>query len=163
RTAKAAVAAEVARGAGAAGHDPVRVAMGRGGPAEPQVAEPGSVTLDRLLGLLAGGAHAASDYLEDALTTGVTTIGARRAGGGLAGAPYVTNLRAAAEIGADRGPGLLILEGSGSAIPPVPWDAGILVMPASVPIETVAGYLGPFRLLLSDLVVVTIWGSSGAE
>ncbi len=46
------------------------------------------------------GQHAASDYLEDALTTGVTTIGARRAGGGLAGAPYATNVREAAELAA---------------------------------------------------------------
>ena len=37
--------------------------------------------LDRLLALVAAGEHAASDYLEDAVTTGVTTVGARRAGG----------------------------------------------------------------------------------
>ena len=73
------------------------------------------------------------DYLEDALTTGVTTIGARRAGGGLAGAPYATNVREAAELAAARGPGVVILEGSGSAVPPVPWDAGVLVVPASAP------------------------------
>jgi cyclic 2,3-diphosphoglycerate synthetase len=38
----------------------------------------------------------------------------------------------------------------------VPWDAGVLVAPASVPIEYLIGYLGPFRLLLSDLLVVTM-------
>ena len=109
------------------------VAMGRGGPAEPQVAEAGSVDLARLLALVRSGEHAASDYLEDALTTGVTTIGARRAGGGLAGAPYATNVREAAELGVALGAGILILEGSGSAVPPVPWDAAVLVVPAAVP------------------------------
>ena len=130
--------------------------MGRGGPAAPQVAEAGSVTVERLLELVREGQHAASDYLEDAVTSGVTTIGARRAGGGLAGAPYVSSVRPAAELAVERGAGIVILEGSGSSVPPVPWDAGVLVIPASVPPEYLGGYLGPFRLLLSDLVVVTM-------
>ena len=156
RTGKTAIAGEVARTAARRGLEPVVVAMGRGGPAEPQVAEAGSVDLARLVQLVRDGQHAASDYLEDALTTGVTTIGARRAGGGLAGAPFATNVRAAAELAADRDPGLVILEGSGASIPPIPWDAGILVVPADAPPEYLGGYLGPFRLLLSDLVVVTM-------
>ena len=77
------------RGAGAAaarrGLDPVVVAMGRGGPAAPQVAEAGSVDLARLVELVRAGEHAASDYLEDALTTGVTHD--RRAPGRPAGSP----------------------------------------------------------------------------
>jgi cyclic 2,3-diphosphoglycerate synthetase len=130
--------------------------MGRGGPAAPVVAEGGSVTVAHLLELVRRGEHAASDYLEDAMTTGVTTIGARRAGGGLAGAPFVSSVRPAAERAVELGAGLVVLEGSGSAVPPVPWDAGVLVVPASVPPEYLGGYLGPFRLLLSDLVVVTM-------
>ena len=156
RTGKTAISGEVARLAARRGLDPIVVAMGRGGPAEPQVAEAGSVTVDRLVELVRDGQHAASDYLEDALTTGVTTIGARRAGGGLAGAPYATNVRQAAELAAARRPGLVVLEGSGAAIPPVPWDAGVLVVPVGVPAEYVGGYLGPYRLLRSDLVVVTM-------
>jgi cyclic 2,3-diphosphoglycerate synthetase len=156
RTGKTAIAGEVARTAARRGLDPIVVAMGRGGPPEPQVAEAGSVDLARLVQLVRDGQHAASDYLEDALTTGVTTIGARRAGGGLAGAPYATNVREAAELAAARDPGLVILEGSGASIPPIPWDAGILVVPANAPPEYLGGYLGPFRLLLSDLVVVTM-------
>ena len=159
RSGKTAIAGALARLAARRGLDPVVVAMGRGGPSEPRVAEAGSVDLGRLLELVRSGEHAASDYLEDALTTGVTTIGARRAGGGLAGAPFATNVREAAEIGVERGAGILILEGSGSAVPPVPWDGGILVAPASVPVEYLAGYLGPFRLLLSDLLVVTMAAS----
>jgi cyclic 2,3-diphosphoglycerate synthetase len=156
RTGKTAIAGAVAREAARRGLDPVVVAMGRGGPAEPQVVEAGSLTLAHLVGLAESGHHAASDYLEDALTTGVTTIGARRAGGGLAGRPYLSNVRRAAEIAVARAPGLVILEGSGAAVPPVPWDAGVLVVPAGAPPEYLGGYLGPFRLLLSDLVVVTM-------
>jgi cyclic 2,3-diphosphoglycerate synthase len=156
RTGKTAISGALARLAARRGLDPVIVAMGRGGPAEPQVVEAGSVDLARLLTLVRSGEHAASDYLEDAITTGITTVGARRVGGGLAGAPYATNMREAAELGVERGAGIMILEGSGSAVPPVPWDAGVLVASASVPVEYLAGYLGPFRLLLSDLVVVTM-------
>ena len=158
RTGKTAIAGAVARLAAGMGLEPVVVAMGRGGPAEPEVVEAGSVNLDRLLALARGGRHAASDHLEDALTTGVTTIGARRAGGGLAGAPWASNVREAAELAASRRPGLVILEGSGSAVPPVPWDAGVLVVPSSAPPEYLGGYLGPFRLLLSDLAVFTMAG-----
>jgi cyclic 2,3-diphosphoglycerate synthetase len=156
RTGKTAISGEVARLAARRGDDPVVVAMGRGGPSEPQIAEAGSVTLTTLIELLRAGQHAASDYLEDALTTGVTTIGARRAGGGLAGLPYATNVVRAAQIAAERSPGLVVLEGSGAAVPPLAWDAGILVVPATAPAEYVGGYLGPYRLLRSDLVVVTM-------
>jgi cyclic 2,3-diphosphoglycerate synthetase len=161
RTGKTAIGGAVARMAVAMGIEPTIVAMGRGGPPEPQVAEPGSVTLERLLGLVASGQHAASDYLEDAVTTGARTIGARRVGGGLAGRPVATNVREAAELAVDLGTDLVVLEGSGSAVPSVPWDAGVLVFPATLPEEYLAGYLGPLRLLLSDLVVVTM-GTSPA-
>jgi cyclic 2,3-diphosphoglycerate synthetase len=60
----------------------------------------------------------------------------------------------------ELGAGLVVLEGSGSSIPPVPWDAGILVAPASVPDEYLAGYLGPYRILRSDLLVITMSGGS---
>jgi cyclic 2,3-diphosphoglycerate synthetase len=165
RTGKTAIAGEAARVANAAGMNPVIVAMGRGGPAGPQVAHTGSVTVDALLDLVRRGQHAASDYLEDALFTGVTAVGARRSGGGLAGAPFVTNVREAAGVAVELGAGVVILEGSGSSVPPVPWDAGVLVVPAQVPEEYVGGYLGPFRILLSDLFVVTMasGSSSGPE
>lgn len=164
RAGKTAIAGQLARIAARRELAPVVVAMGRGGPPEPQVAEAGSVDLERLVELVGEGRHAASDYLEDALTTGVTTIGARRAGGGLAGASYATNAAEAAEMAAARGGGLVILEGSGSVVPPVAWDAGVLVVPATAPAEYLGGYLGPYRLLMSDLVVVTMAsGPAGPE
>ncbi|MFL5796515.1 MAG: 2,3-diphosphoglycerate synthetase [Actinomycetota bacterium] len=160
RTGKTAIAGHAARIADAAGLGPVIVAMGRGGPPEPEVARAGTVTVESLVERVRRGEHAASDYLEDALFAGVTTVGARRMGGGLAGMPFATNVREAAVRAVELGAGLVILEGSGSAIPPVPWDAGILVAPASVPQEYLTGYLGPYRILRSDLVVITMSGGS---
>src|SRR5262245_12646632 len=58
RTGKTAIAGEVARVAAAAGLAPIVVAMGRGGPPEPQIAEAGSVDLRRLLELVRDGQHA---------------------------------------------------------------------------------------------------------
>jgi cyclic 2,3-diphosphoglycerate synthase len=153
RVAKTAMAGHVARLSAAAGEHPVIVAMGRGGPPEPVVAGPKDVELDTLLARVEAGEHASSDYLEDALTSGVTTVGARRCGGGFAGRPFATNFPAAAKQAVEAGADLVILEGSGAAVPTVPWDAGILVMPSSLPEEYLAGYLGPFRVLLSDLAV----------
>jgi cyclic 2,3-diphosphoglycerate synthetase len=158
RTGKTAVSGEAARVAAALGLEPIVVAMGRGGPAEPEVARAGTVTLDVLLGLVRAGRHAASDYLEIAATSGVTTVGARRAGGGVAGRPAFTNVRAAAEWRSGWEPGL-DRRRSGASVPTFPWDAGVLVVPSTVPPEYLGGYLGPFRLLLSDLVVVTMASS----
>ena len=87
---------------------------------------------------------------EDAIVDAVNRLLADK------GFDLMTVDEVAAELGVARGAGLLILEGSGSAIPPVPWDAAVLVAPASVPLEYLIGYLGPFRLLLSDLLVVTM-------
>jgi len=120
------------------------------------VALPGEVTLDRLVELARSGEHAASDYLEDAVFTGVPAIGARRCGGGLPGRPFATNAAEAAKQAVEMGADLVILEGSGSSMPPVPWDAGVLVAPATVPEEHVAGYFGPLRILLADLFVATM-------
>ena len=63
----------------------VVVSMGRGGPPEPELCET-APTVDDLVALARAGRHAASDYLETAVFSGVPTVGCRRAGGGLAGA-----------------------------------------------------------------------------
>jgi cyclic 2,3-diphosphoglycerate synthetase len=156
RVGKTAVAGHAARLATAQGRDPMIVAVGRGGPVEPVFARSQDVTVEALLDMAARGEHAASDYLEDALIAGVPTVGARRSGGGLAGRPFVTNVAEAAQRAVEEGAGLVILEGSGASIPTVPWDAGILVAPGSLPPEQLVGYLGPIRILLSDLVVFII-------
>jgi len=154
RVGKTAVAGFVARLL-AETREVVVVAMGRGGPAEPVVAE-ASPTLDDLLELSRGGAHAASDYLEDAALAGVVTVGARRCGGGLAGRPFASNVEDAARLAANLRPDLVLLEGSGAAVPPVEARRRILVAGAHQEPETVAGYLGAYRILISDLVILTM-------
>ena len=154
RVGKTAVAGHVARLL-AASRELVVVAMGRGGPAEPVVSQP-SPTIAELLALSRSGVHAASDYLEDAALAKVVTVGARRCGGGLAGQPFVSNVEEAARVAASLGPDLVLLEASGATVPPVEAGARILVAGAHQDPEAVTGYLGAYRLLLSDLVVLTM-------
>ena len=135
--------------------DVVVVSMGRGGPPEPELAEV-APTVDDLLELSRGGAHAASDYLETAALAGVPTIGCRRAGGGLAGVPWTTNLDAGMRKALERNPDLVVFDGSGAAIPPVEADRRILVAGAHQDPGLVTGYLNAYRILLSDLVVLTM-------
>lgn len=153
RVGKTAVAGHVARLL-AESRDVVIVAMGRGGPAEPVVIEDPPGVAD-LLERARAGSHAASDYLEDAALARVVTVGARRCGGGLAGKPFCSNVDAAARAAAARRPDLVVFEGSGAALPPVEVGARILVTRAAPDPEIVTGYLGAYRLLLSDLVVIT--------
>jgi cyclic 2,3-diphosphoglycerate synthetase len=153
RVGKTAVAGHVARLL-AQDRDVVVVAMGRGGPREPVVAEP-EPALEDLIELSRSGVHAASDYLEDAAMARVTTVGARRCGGGLAGAPFFTNLQPAARLAASLAPDIVLFEGSGAAFPPVATGARILVAGAAQDPETITGFFGAYRLLLSDLVVLT--------
>jgi len=134
--------------------DVIVVAMGRGGPPEPEVAEV-RPTLERLLELSREGRHAASDYLETAALAGVVTIGCRRCGGGLAGAPGESNVLAGAALAAEREPDLVVFDGSGASIPPVETSARVLVTSAAQPVEVAAGYLNAYRILVSDLVVLT--------
>jgi cyclic 2,3-diphosphoglycerate synthetase len=127
RTGKTAVAGHWAALLRELGVDPVMVCMGRGGPAEPRLAE--SFTgLEELLGLARDGQHAASDYLEDAVLAGVRTVGCRRVGGGLAGEPHASNVAAGAALAASLGPDALIFEGSGACIPPVEVDRTVCVI-----------------------------------
>ncbi|MDQ4019080.1 MAG: cyclic 2,3-diphosphoglycerate synthetase, partial [Actinomycetota bacterium] len=153
RVGKTAVAGHVARLL-AEEREVVVVAMGRGGPREPVVVEE-PPDVDDLLERARAGSHAASDYLEDAALARVVTIGCRRCGGGLAGNPFVSNVEAGARAAAERQPDLVVFEGSGSALPPVETAARVLVTGGSQDPGLVAGYLGAYRILLSDLVILT--------
>lgn len=155
RTGKTAVSAHLAR---TLDRPPVIVAMGRGGPPEPELIDPSTFDLSAkgLVALAEQGRHAASDHLEDALTAGVVTIGTRRCGGGLAGAPVDSTFAAGVELANARPEHLIVLEGSGSAVPPVHADVTVCIVPATADPELVVGYLGPYRVLLADLIVVTM-------
>jgi cyclic 2,3-diphosphoglycerate synthetase len=130
------------------------VAMGRGGPPEPEVI-PAAVGLQDLLAASRRGLHAASDCYEDAALAGVPTLGCRRCGGGLAGAAFDDNVRAALPLVEASGAALAVLEGSGAVVPPVVCEACLCVAGAGQPVDYVAGYLGTYRLLLSDALVLT--------
>jgi cyclic 2,3-diphosphoglycerate synthetase len=157
RVGKTAVTGHVARLL-ARDRDVVVVAMGRGGPGEPQVAAV-QPTLASLLDLSRAGHHAASDYLETAALTGVVTIGCRRAGGGLAGAVTMSNVLQGAALAAEREPDVVVFDGSGAAIPPIDVDARILVSGRG---HDPLGYLNAYRVLVSDLVVLVGGGDVGA-
>jgi cyclic 2,3-diphosphoglycerate synthetase len=150
RIGKTAVAGHVARLL-ARDRRVVVVAMGRGGPAEPELVE-APPTLDDLLELSRSGRHAASDHLEAAALAGVPAIGCRRAGGGLAGAPFESNVLEGVSLAAQLEPELLVFDGSGAALPPVDADARILVTNGDH--DARAG-LNAYRVLVSGLVVDT--------
>ena len=140
-------------------YDVVVVAMGRGGPAQPEVAET-PPTVEDLLVLSRAGRHAASDYLEDAALAGIVTIGCRRAGGGLAGAPFVSNVREGAALAAERAPELVLFEGCGAAFPPIATGKRVLVVGGGQSPEVATGYLNAYRIFVSDLVLVV--GATGS-
>jgi cyclic 2,3-diphosphoglycerate synthase len=124
----------------------VVVAMGRGGPPEPEVVS-SPPTLDDLLARSRAGDHAASDYLETAALAGVTTVGCRRCGGGLAGKVATSNVADGAAVAASLDPDLVVFDGSGAAVPPVQTDLRIVVA------HDVESGLNPYRVLSSDLVL----------
>jgi cyclic 2,3-diphosphoglycerate synthase len=139
RVGKTAVTTHVARLL-ARDRDVVCVAMGRGGPAEPElVTEP--PTVHDLVARSRAGEHAASDFLELAALAGVRAVGCRRAGGGIAGAPFTSNVLEGARLAASLEPDVVLFDGSGSAIPPIATTARILVGRE------------PYRERISDLVL----------
>jgi len=145
RVGKTAVTGAVAR-ALARDRRVVVVAMGRGGPAAPELIE-SPPSLDELVALSRSGRHAASDHLETAVLAGVPTIGCRRAGGGMAGATFTSNVLEGAALAASLDPDVVVFDGSGAAIPPIDVDARILVA------HDVVSGLNPYRVLISDVVL----------
>ena len=158
RTGKTAISAALARHIASKGLRPVIVAMGRGGPDKPLVTR-GDVerpTIDDLIALAERGEHAASDTYEDAVVAGVTTVGARRAGSGLLGEPAFDTVAEAIAVAENENPDVLILEGSGTAIPPARADAVLLVVGGATPPQEMNTPLGYLRLLIADLALVTM-------
>lgn len=158
RVGKTAISGYLARLLAREGFDPGVVSMGRGGPPHPEVIEGHKLEVGSayLLEALERGAHAASDYYETAALSRVTTVGCRRCGGGLAGEPFVSNVLEGAEIANSLDTGITVFDGSGAAVPPVEVDRRILVAGAHQDPDYIAGYLGAYRLLISDLLLLTM-------
>ena len=158
RVGKTAISGYLARLLAREGFDPGVVSMGRGGPPQPEVIEGHRLEVgsDYLLEALERGAHAASDYYETAALSRVTTVGCRRCGGGLAGEPFVSNVLEGAEIANGLDTRVTVFDGSGAAIPPVEVERRVLVAGAHQFPEYIVGFLGTYRLLLSDLLLLTM-------
>jgi cyclic 2,3-diphosphoglycerate synthetase len=154
RVGKTAVTAHIARLL-ARDREVVVVAMGRGGPVQPELitAPP---TVDDLVALSRAGRHAASDHLEVAALAGVPTVGCRRAGGGMAGAPFSSNVLEGARVAAALEPDLVVFDGSGAAIPPIATSARVLVA------HDLSG-LNRYRALVSDLLMTMSDGLAERE
>lgn len=158
RVGKTAVSGYLARLLASEGFDPGVVSMGRGGPPHPEIIEGHKLEVgsEYLLEALGRGAHAASDYYETAALSRVTTVGCRRCGGGLAGQPFVSNVVEGAEIANRLDTLVTVFDGSGAAMPPVRVEGRVLVAGAHQDPEYIVGFLGTYRLLLSDLVLLTM-------
>ena len=158
RVGKTAISGYLARLLAGEGFDPGVVSMGRGGPPHPEVIEGHKMEVgsEYLLEALERGAHAASDYYETAALSRVTTVGCRRCGGGLAGEPFVSNVLEGAEIANGLDTRVTLFDGSGAAMPPVQVERRVLVAGANQDPEYIVGFLGTYRLLLSDLVLLTM-------
>jgi cyclic 2,3-diphosphoglycerate synthase len=151
RVGKTAVTAHLARLL-ARSREVVVVAMGRGGPPDPEVIAT-APSVEDLVALSRAGRHAASDHLEIAALSGVPTIGCRRAGGGLAGAVFTSNVLAGARLAAERNPDVVIFDGSGAAIPPIDVDRRVLVVGRD---QDADRYLNTYRRLISDVVIENV-------
>jgi cyclic 2,3-diphosphoglycerate synthetase len=165
RVGKTAVSGYLARLLAREGFEPGVVSMGRGGPPQPEVIEGHRMEVGSgyLLEALERGLHAASDYYETAALSRVTTVGCRRCGGGLAGEPFVSNVLEGAEIANRLDTGVTVFDGSGAAVPPVEVERRVLVAGAHQDPEYIAGFLGTYRLLISDLLVLTMSEEPMAE
>jgi cyclic 2,3-diphosphoglycerate synthetase len=158
RVGKTAISGYLARLLAREGFEPGVVSMGRGGPPRPEVIEGHKMEVgsEYLLEALGRGAHAASDYYETAALSRVITVGCRRCGGGLAGEPFVSNVLEGAEIANRLDTRVTVFDGSGAAMPPVRVERRVLVAGANQDPEYIVGYLGTYRLLLSDLLLLTM-------
>ena len=156
RVGKTSVSAYIARELKACGHDIVVLAMGRGGPGEPELihGEQVRLTTPDLLALAREGKHASSDNYEDAVMSRVTTVGCRRCGGGMAGEVFFSNVPEGARLADSLGKELIVLEGSGAAIPPVHADASVIVIGAGRGEGYVRDYFGPYRVGRADLAII---------
>ncbi|EKF84952.1 cyclic 2,3-diphosphoglycerate synthase [Methanobacterium formicicum] len=158
RIGKTAVSAYAARLIHKEQYNPCVVAMGRGGPEEPEIVRGDEIkiTPQYLMEQSDKGIHAASDHWEDALMSRILTIGCRRCGGGMVGQVFITNMKKGAQMANEVDSEFVIMEGSGAAIPPIKTDRHIVLVGANQPMINIQRFFGPFRIKMADLVVITM-------
>jgi len=158
RIGKTAVSGFVSRLIDKKNYKPCVIAMGRGGPEEPEIVhgEKLEINPEFLLEQSEKGVHAASDHWEDALMSRILTIGCRRCGGGMAGEVFLTNMKKGAQLANNVNSEFAIFEGSGAAIPPIKTNKKIVLIGANQPLENLTNYFGPYRIGLGDLIILTM-------
>jgi len=158
RIGKTAISAFIAQAYKKKGLDVIVVAMGRGGPQKPQLLKGSEleITPRFLLSLSKKGLHASSDYIEDALMSKITTIGCRRCGGGFGGKVFLSNVTEGAKLASSLKPDLIIMEGSGASLPDVDTDSYICVIGADQKWDEIVGYLGIYRIMISQTIILTM-------
>ena len=155
RVGKTAVSAHVARLL-AQDREVVVVAMGRGGPETPEIAEtpPG---LAELLDAVARAVAMPPPTIWRSPPLPASSRSAAAAAGAVlpAALPPRTSPPAPSwRYSAD--PDFVVFDGSGAAIPPVATGKRVLVTSVFDPPELVTGYLNAYRILLADLVLLTM-------
>ncbi len=140
------------------GRKPCVVKAARGGPEKPTAlfGDRLKLTPEFLLSEADKGKHAASDYYEEALMAGIIAVGARRCGGGMVGKPFYSTEVEAVKYANTLPVDFIIVEGSGTTVPAVYTDATELVVSALTPPEHVSSFFGPYRVKISELIVITM-------
>jgi len=158
RIGKTAVSAYAARLIHEKKFNPCVVAMGRGGPEDPEIVRGDliDITPEYLMEQSEKGVHAASDHWEDALMSRILTIGCRRCGGGMVGDVFITNMKQGAKLANEVDADFVIMEGSGAAIPPIKTNKHIVLVGVNQPIINIERFFGPYRINLADLIILTM-------
>ena len=157
RTGKTAVSAYIALILKERGIEPCIVTMGRGGPEKPILikGEEMEITPQYLIDLAEKGYHAASDCWEDALAAKVSIIGCTRCGGGLAGKTFYNNVLEGVKMANSLPVDVVILEGSGTTMPPVKADEYVVVVSAWQPDFLISEHLSSISIKFSSLAIIT--------
>jgi cyclic 2,3-diphosphoglycerate synthetase len=157
RVGKTALSVYTARLLAAEGIKPLILTMGRGGPRKPEYIDPAAIDLDvdYLLRINESGRHAASDYWEDACLSGVQVIGCRRCGGGMAGNPFISNIKEGAALANTKAADIVIAEGSGPTLPPLKTDLSLHVISAEQDPDDLDTFFDLFKLQRADIIIVT--------
>jgi cyclic 2,3-diphosphoglycerate synthetase len=86
--------------------------------------------------------------------TGASCVGCRRCAEGPAGEVFESNVGEGARLALTLDPDVVLLEGSGAALPPVEADRSVCMTSAQRAGREALAHLGPYRLVSSDLLVV---------
>jgi predicted GTPase len=132
------------------------VVLDLGGPSYPEVVEPGepASASRRLLSYYRDGCGVGGDHYLLATATGVPAVGCAFAGTGLTGVPLNSLLGDAFVFAAEKGGELVVVEGSGGAMPPAAGAVCFLVN-VSTRLEVLRTFPSAFQLRKACVVVAT--------